>query len=355
MPPPEPPGAAPRPGLLPPADPPEPQRSVAKPCEGAQIVAKVGRHVILEGELDAAANQFLLENQRRITPEEREMLKRQLLRQQIELKLVLEDALREIPQENLEKIRESLTEQFEETELPKRMERAGVRSRLELERKLRQVGSSVEREKRAFIEQAIAQYHIGQVLLPVTEKSISPEEVLAEYQRNIADYRHKARARWEQLTVRKSNHPDPAGARTKLAMMGNQVINGAPFAEVARAYSEESGAARGGQHDWVTRGSLVSEVLDQAIFGLPVGRLSQILEDDEGYHIIRVLERQEAYTTPFVEAQLEIRKRLVREKRKKRLAEYISQLREEIPVWTIYDDERSADRRSSSGAAVPRW
>ena len=49
----------------------------------------------------------------------------------------------------------------------------------------------------------------------------------------------------------------------------------------------------GGRYDWTTKGSLVSDVIDQAIFSLPVGKLSRILEDEKGFHIVRVIERED--------------------------------------------------------------
>jgi peptidyl-prolyl cis-trans isomerase C len=77
--------------------------------------------------------------------------------------------------------------------------------------------------------------------------------------------------------------------------------------------------------------------LDRALFELPIGQLSPIIEDETGYHIIRVLERHPAGRTPFTEVQKEIKKKLQEEKRKAAFAEYVARLRREIPVWTIYD------------------
>ena len=42
------------------------------------------------------------------------------------------------------------------------------------------------------------------------------------------------------------------------------------------------------------QGRLVCEALDQALFTLPVGKLSPIIEGPTGFHIVRVTEREEA-------------------------------------------------------------
>ena len=80
----------------------------------------------------------------------------------------------------------------------------------------------------------------------------------------------------------------------------------------------------------------MSKTLDEAIFGLPVGELSPIIEDEQGLHIVRVIERKEAYRTPFIEAQAEITELLRGERVQKQLNEYVSRLKKETPIWTVY-------------------
>jgi len=120
--------------------------------------------------------------------------------------------------------------------------------------------------------------------------------------------------------------------------MGNEVLAGRPFAEVAKARSEGPTAATGGACDWAGQGSLASKVLDEALFSLPVGQLSTIIEDGETLHIVRVIEREEAGRTPFLDAQVAIRDALREERRTKALDDYLAKLRERTPVWTVFDD-----------------
>ena len=118
--------------------------------------------------------------------------------------------------------------------------------------------------------------------------------------------------------VRKSRHPSRDEAIDLLGRLGNQVLDGAKLAAVARAGSEGSTAREGGLHDWTNKGNLVSESLDNAIFSLPVGQLSRIIETDLGYHVVRVVQRQDQSLTPFLEAQVDIRNKLVRQRKKSR-------------------------------------
>jgi parvulin-like peptidyl-prolyl isomerase len=310
-------------------------------CEGAQILAQVGADVILASEVSAAVNDILERNKDRIPPEQidaqRAMLTKELLKQRIQFKLIYQDAKRKIPDENLKKIREKISEQYDETVIPKRIELAGVGSRQELDAKLAELGTSLERERRTFIERTLAQQWAREQI--DTNVEVRPDEMLRYYREHLADFEHPARARWQQLTVRKASYPSNQAAYTALASLGNQVFTGAPFEEVAKAHSEGVTAANGGDRDWTTKGALVSSSLDEAVFGLPVGKLSRIIEDDEAFHIVRVIEREDASVTPFRDAQVKIKEELSNQDEDGQLQKYLARLEQEIPVWTVFDDK----------------
>ena len=131
--------------------------------------------------------------------------------------------------------------------------------------------------------------------------------------------------------------------------MGNQVLRGAELATVAKKFSQGATAAEGGYHDWTTKGSLVSDVLDDAIFTLPVNRLSLKLEDNTGFHIVRVSEREEARRIEFTEAQDAIREKLQEDDRKRQIREYIDKLHKDTYIWTIFDQLAQHDRPEAGG------
>src|SRR5690606_22771423 len=112
------------------------------------------------------------------------------------------------------------------------------------------------------------------------DEEVSHEELVRYYQEHLDEYSYKERVRWEHLCTLKSFFPDKWAARSALVAMGNRVREGAPLAEIARQSSQGPTADQGGQYDWTTRGTLVSKILEEAIFSLPPGQLSRILEDD---------------------------------------------------------------------------
>jgi hypothetical protein len=262
-----------------------------------------------------------------------------LLNRHVESKLLYIDFLRSLPQGNEEEVIAGISQQVEEefysSHVSKLMEQMEVESLQDLERKLRKYGSSIHQQIAQFREQAIAQSMIGRIV--ERNPIITHKELLDRYYDNLKKYEYPAKARWEKLTARFEKMPDRRAAWQHVAEMGNQVLRGAKFATVAERFSHGLDRYDGGYHDWTSKGSLVSEVLNQAIFTLPENKMSAILEDADGFHIVRVIQRKKAGRTSFAEAQGQIREQLQSEKRTAQGREYVEALRKKTRVVTVFD------------------
>jgi parvulin-like peptidyl-prolyl isomerase len=209
-----------------------------------------------------------------------------------------------------------------------------------------------------FFERALAQQWVQQKVN--SDAEIPHAEMIACYQSRLAEYDYPSKARFEQLTVKFGPTRSRQEAWNQLAEMGNDVLEGRSFADVAKERSEGPTASSGGQFDWTTKGSLVSKAIDEAIFMLPAGQLSAILEDGKALHIVRVVERVDAGRTPFIEAQVAIKDELILERRKKEMDDYLSKLRDRTPVWTIFDEDSgngvqtASGTKTSAGVGQPR-
>ena len=61
------------------------------------------------------------------------------------------------------------------------------------------------------------------------------------------------------------------------------------------------------------------------------------MEDNDGFHIVRVIERQQAGYVSFAEAQKEIAEKIREERKLAALTEFLDDLRARTHVWTIFD------------------
>jgi hypothetical protein len=310
--------------------------------ETAMVVARVGPEVVLEGDLmTPAASEWLAKVSPGLQPEQIRELKlmiyKQVLSPHVETLLVFVDACRTIPEERLPEIETKVNEAFDESQLPKMMQEAGVSGIREYEQRLKSQGQSLDRMRKMFFERALAQQWLSTQV--ETDDEIPHADMIAWYENHLAEYDVPAKTRFEQLTVKITPARPRDQAWNRLAAMGNEVFGGRPFADVAREKSEGPTAPSGGAYDWTTKGALVSKVVDEAIFTLPVGQLSTILDDGSALHIIRVTERTEASRTPFIEAQVGIRMKLVEDRKKAAMEAYLKRLKDRTPVWTIFDDD----------------
>jgi peptidyl-prolyl cis-trans isomerase C len=80
-------------------------------------------------------------------------------------------------------------------------------------------------------------------------------------------------------------------ALAKARELREKIVKGAPFAEVAKAESDDAGSgANGGSLGSFTRGRMVP-VFEQAAFTLPIGQISEPVKSQFGYHLILVESR----------------------------------------------------------------
>ena len=314
-----------------------------KSLDMAHVVARVGPEVVLAGDLmTPAAAEWIKKVSPGLRPEQitelRYKIYQQVIDRHLETLLVYVDACRVIPEENFPEIREKVNEAFDQEQLPQMVQAAGVESVREYEHLLRSQGQSLSRMRKMFFERALAQEWIQQNANTIGE--IPHAEMIAWYQNHLDEYEFPARARFEQLTVRISQKQPRDQSWNRLAAMGNDVLSGRPFEEVAKELSEGPTASSGGLYEWTTQGSLVSDVIDKAIFSLPVGELSAILDDQNALHIVRVIERSDAGRTPFIDAQVAIRMSLRKQRQDNARKEYLDGLKARTPIWTVFDDKQ---------------
>ncbi len=305
------------------------------------MAARIGSEVVIVGDLKAMAGDMIAQRKIQIPKEQEaefyDQANRQILKQLIETKLVYNDAVHTIPAAGLSSMETKVNEYFDKEQLPELLKQYGVSTRQELDTKLREHGSSLDRTRKQFYERTVAKEWLRQQVK--LDEEVPHADVLSYYQQHLADYEYPAKARWEELMVRFDQYPDKAAAYAAVAEMGNLAMRGTAFAEVAKSRSQGATAPEGGAYDWTTKGSLVSKTLDEALFTLPPGTFSQIIETERGFHIVRVLERKDAGRTSFVDAQGEIKKKLKEDSVKKQINKYLDDLRQKTPVTTMYDNQ----------------
>ena len=329
-----------------------------KPLECGQIVAWVDGQVVLSCDVLWQVNIILEQNRDKIPPGEYESVRKMLMRQQvlglIDTKLLFADFRRTVPEEGLAKIKENLEQPFEEHEIPRLMKMLEVNDRRSLAELLNKYDSSIREVKRLFVERTVAGEWLKQRI--PKPKPVTHEQMLEHYQEHLKDYEYPSQVQWEELMVRLDRFGgDRSKAWQAIAGMGNDVwwqvsqepnARGAVFEKIAKARSHGFTARNGGRHDWTTIDSLRCQAINDALFSLEVGQMSNILESERGFHIVRVLRRKKAGRTPFTDAQASIRERLEEEQLKDMVTKEIAEIRKSSRVWTVFDGYLGAEKLS---------
>lgn len=80
-------------------------------------------------------------------------------------------------------------------------------------------------------------------------------------------------------------------ARHKLASLRERLVNGGNFAELARLFSQDGSAPKGGDLGWIYPGDTVPE-FERAMNQLRPGEISEPVQSPFGMHLIEVIERR---------------------------------------------------------------
>jgi peptidyl-prolyl cis-trans isomerase D len=109
-----------------------------------------------------------------------------------------------------------------------------------------------------------------------------------------------------------------------------KIKGGADFAKLATENSDDPGSkARGGDLDWVVKGQTVPN-FEAAAFSLKKGELSSVVKTEYGFHILQVMDREDAKVKPFEEAKAELAAELKKQQVLSRMEVAMEQARAEL-------------------------
>lgn len=158
---------------------------------------------------------------------------------------------------------------------------------------------------------------------------VAEAEVRAYYEQNKSRYGQDEQRRASHILLTAGeggSAKDKAGARKKAdELLARLRANPAEFEKLARENSKDPGSAgQGGDLGWFGRGMMVKPFEDAA-FALKEGQVSDVVESDFGFHIIRLTGTRGAQAKPFDEVRAQIEADLKRQAATKKFAEIAEQ------------------------------
>ncbi|AFJ03635.1 Peptidyl-prolyl cis-trans isomerase ppiD [Methylophaga frappieri] len=119
---------------------------------------------------------------------------------------------------------------------------------------------------------------------------------------------------------------DDTNAQEKIADLATQLADGADFVELAKAHSQDSGSAEdGGDLGFFSKG-VMDPAFEEAVFALDLGEVSEPVQTEFGYHLIKLTEIDVPAGADFSEARDEVEAAYRRQQARDQFFEQVEQL-----------------------------
>lgn len=119
-----------------------------------------------------------------------------------------------------------------------------------------------------------------------------------------------------------------------------QVTGGADFKEIILKYSEDPDVQTTKGEYVAARNAPMAPELNEVLFSLPVGQLSDVVSAKLGYYLVRVNERRPAEKVAFADAEEDLREFLLTQKVEQQLPDYFKKLKESYGVQILLPAEK---------------
>jgi peptidyl-prolyl cis-trans isomerase C len=300
--------------------PPEPPKPV--PAEIPTVVARVNGQDVPRSEFDRVLKQMEMQAGQPVPPNRRDEVYRAVLDQLVTYTALVHEAkarkievtAAESKQVSDAKIAE-LRQQIPDT---KAFNKALAERNMTIERLRADIRNDIAINKMMAAEMANA-------------PAITDTDVREFYDKNPNEF---TGLRASHILIRPAGFDDESKkkARAQAEDLMKQARGGADFAELARKHSADGSAQQGGDLGFFTKGSMVPAFSDAA-FALKPGEISNVVETQFGFHVIKAVERKDV---PFDEASNKIRDFLTAKRRDERQQAFVAEIKGRSKIEVLF-------------------
>ena len=170
----------------------------------------------------------------------------------------------------------------------------------------------------------------------VTSEVADPTEleIREHFEQHADEYTKPERAQAQHILLKPASESeaDRAVAWSRLQEIRQRVEEGADFSEMAAAHSEcPSGKKAGGSLGWFGRGATLPQI-DQAVFSMQVGALSEIVQTPLGLHIFKKIGEDKGGAVLLEDVSDKIREFLRHVRRGEALSAYVEELKKKAVI-----------------------
>lgn len=287
-----------------------------------EIICRVNNDIITKSEYEEAANLLKLrvQRQQKLSGEQLAQAvsegEKDLLKNMIEERLLVQKA-----------VELGMTA---DTDVIKYLDRLRSENNLPsieaLEQTMRQQGINPVEFRKRIKEQSLKEQVLGREVYYRIQ--VSTAEITTFYEANRDKFDRPEQVRLQEILIASNGRgpSDAGGLRKRAEEVLEKARGGEVFGDLVAQYSEGPTAKQGGDLGFFRRGMLLKEV-EEIVFSLRRGQITDILEGQGGFRIFKVIEKNTAGIQPLDAVKDQIRNKLVEDKAVPAVRKYMETLR----------------------------
>ena len=300
-----------------PAAAPKPEPPKPVPAELPAVLARVNGDAISKAEFERALRAIEARAGGPLPADRRDQIFRGLIDQMVSVKLLRQEATARkitVPDADLDARIAEIKKQFPSEEVFAQMLQA---------RSLTMATLRDEQRGDLAVNRMLAEALKDKV-------AATPEQIDTFYQQNIERFKEPEQVKASHILISVPQGADAAAkaaSRAKADDVLKQVNAGKDFAALAKEFSQDPGSAvNGGDLGFFRQGQMVGPFNDVA-FKLAPGAVSDVVETQFGFHIIKVVEKKPAQTAPLDGVRPQLKQYLETQNRQRETLAFVAGLR----------------------------
>jgi peptidyl-prolyl cis-trans isomerase C len=165
---------------------------------------------------------------------------------------------------------------------------------------------------------------------------VTDAEIREFFEKNPDKFKEPEAVRASHILIRVQPGDEAAQKKALAAIQSvhKQAKAGKDFSDLARKYSADGSAERGGDLGFFTKDKMVPEFANAA-FALEPGQISDIVQTSFGYHVIKVIERRPARSIPLEQVTEQVRQRLTQTRQQEKAEAFVKVLRSKSKIEVL--------------------
>jgi hypothetical protein len=218
------------------------------------------------------------------------------------------------------------------------MKRADVKSEDEFREFLKTQGVSLDMLRRQWERNFMMTEYLRNRIHSYIDQ-VGPQQILEYYDKHPEEFQRPDAVQWQDLFVLADDKfPTRADAHRLAEQLAQRARGGEDFAKLAEKYDNGDSSFRKGDGIGAKRGEIKPPQAENVLFQLKDGETA-VVELEKGFHVVRLVKRDNAGQTPFDErTQKQIKEKLTNETAQVEMKRIVNKLkRDAVIVYTKGD------------------